>query len=250
MPSIFEKKLLLLTAKVTLTVVTNPSGATCTLTCNGVAYNQKTLTVPTGSVVYYSVYHSTYGTSSGSVVMNADKTMTFTGSYTTSTVEQAWSNPIMTAEQTPGGSVFAAFADSTYSTRYPYKIFDGQTGTGYSWQSGNTLPHYIGFYSPEPVKITSISFSWYKGSNGYSYSPINSSLEASNDGNTYTTLDTYTGSAARPEIISFTNPTNNFYNYYRLYGTDGGVSNYYSCLECYASGYTQVQSYSYYWAIT
>ena len=248
MPSVFEKKLLLLTAKVTLTVVTNPSGATCTLTCNGVAYNQKTLTVPTGSVVYYSVYHSTYGTSSGSVLMNADKTMTFTGSYTTSTVEQAWSNPIMTAEQTPGGSVFAAFMDSTYSNRYAYLMFDGQTGSGHFVQTAGTLPHYLGFYNPDPVRITSLSFNWYKASAAY-YSPKTASIEASNDGNTYTTLQTFSESS-NPASTTLTNFSNTAYKYYRVYGTDGGVSTTYACEECYASGYTQVQSYSYYWEIT
>ena len=74
MSNIFEKKMHLLNASTmqyTLTVVTDPVSATCTLTANGVSSSAKTLTVDAGTVISYSVYHATYGTTTGNITMNA-----------------------------------------------------------------------------------------------------------------------------------------------------------------------------------
>lgn len=71
----------------TLTVVTSPASATCTLTYDGTSYSTKQVTVKAGTVVSYSVYHSTYGTTSGSVTMNRDKILTCTGTYNTVTTK-------------------------------------------------------------------------------------------------------------------------------------------------------------------
>ncbi len=248
--NIWSKNLLMSnpSVKYTLTVTTNPVEATCTLTADGVSSVTKTLTVDSGSIISYSVYHERYGTTTGSITMNADKTLSCTGTYDETEIEQAWSNPTMTSNQTPGGSVFAAFADSTYSTRYPHLVFDGQTGTGHGWQSNTTLPHYLGFYNPEPIKVTDITFDWYRGT-AQAYSPKSGQLEASNDGSSYVTLQTFSY-ASNPDSTTFSNPTNNYYKYYRLYGTDGGRSGYYSCEECAVSGYIKISSYTYYWQTT
>lgn len=248
---IWSKKLLMSnpSVKYTLTVTTDPVSATCTLTADGVSSSTKTLTVDAGTVISYSVYHATYGTTTGTITMNSDKTLNCVGTYDETTVEQAWSNPIMTSDQTPGGSVFAAFADSSYSTRLPYKIFDGQSATvGYIWQSVGSLPHYIGFYNPTPIRITSLTFNWYRAASGY-YSPLTANIQASNDGTTYTTLQTITNST-NPSSTTLTNYSSVGYKYYRVYGTDGSVANTYACAECSASGYTQVSSYTYYWQTT
>lgn len=153
-------------------------------------------------------------------------------------VDEAWTNPIMTAQINPGGDDFAAFMDSTYSTRYAYHMFDGQTGTGYTAQTQGTLPHHLGFYNPDPVRITNLTFNWVVASSVY-YSPRNGQLEASNDGTNWVTLQTFSYPSANPATISFTNPSNNYYKYYRLYGTDGGKSTIYACTECTVSGYSR-----------
>ena len=247
---IWSKKLLLANqnTQYTLTVMTNPVEATCTLTANGVSSVAKTLTVDSGSIISYSVYHETYGTTTGTITMNADKTLSCTGTYDETETEQSWSNPTMTSDQTAGGSVFAAIADSVYPGRYTYLAFDGQTGTGHIWQSNGTFPHYLGFYNPDPVKVTSITFDWLQQTSA-AYSPRSGSLEASNDGTNYTTLQTFSNST-NPTSTSFTNPTSNYYKYYRIYGADGGRSNTYACVECTVSGYKKVSSYTYYWQTT
>lgn len=151
-------------------------------------------------------------------------------------VDQVWANPIMTAQIDPGGTEFAAFMDSTYSTRYAYHMFDGQTRTGKTAQTQGTLPHYLGFYNPDPVRIIALTFNWVVATSVY-YSPRNGQLEASNDGTNWITLQTFSYPSANPATISFTNPSDNYYKYYRLYGTDGGKSTVYACTECTVSGY-------------
>ena len=68
-----------------LTVITNPDTATCTLTYNGTSYKTKQVTVQGGTVVSYSVYHSTYGTTTGTITMDSDKTLNCVGASSTST---------------------------------------------------------------------------------------------------------------------------------------------------------------------
>lgn len=70
----------------TLTIVTNPAAATCTLTINSIQYVTKSKKVKEGTVVSYSVYHSTYGTKTGSITVDSNITLTFIGetSYTLS----------------------------------------------------------------------------------------------------------------------------------------------------------------------
>ena len=110
------------------------------------------------------------------------------------------------------------------------------------------MPHYLGFYNPTAVKMTSITFNFLKQGSA-AYSPQNGSLQASNDGSSYTTLSTFSYSA-NPQTVSFSNPTNNYYKYYRIYGTDGGRSGMYAVETVTGSGTTVVQSYTYYWAIS
>ena len=66
-----------------MTVVTNPSSATCTLsyTINGNTrtVSSKTVSVPEGTTVTAYISDSTYGTASQSVVVDTNKTLTFTG---------------------------------------------------------------------------------------------------------------------------------------------------------------------------
>ena len=84
MITIFSKSLLLAEKKqYTLTVSTNPASATCTLTYDGHSYSSKTATVDEGTVISYSVYHSTYGTTTGNITMDSDKTLTCEGTYST-----------------------------------------------------------------------------------------------------------------------------------------------------------------------
>lgn len=85
--NIHSKELLIGETKCTLTVVTTPSNATCVLTVNGIQYTTKSLEVKKGTVVNYSVSYSNTTTKTGSVTMNSNKTLTFTRTYSTSTID-------------------------------------------------------------------------------------------------------------------------------------------------------------------
>ena len=114
----YSKKLLMADAKVyyTLTVVTDPVSATCTLTYNGLSYTTKSATVEAGTVISYSVYHATYGTTTGTITMDSDKTLTCNGTYSTSYTDgNSWASPTnMTSntsadfELTPSGEYSSA----------------------------------------------------------------------------------------------------------------------------------------------
>ena len=255
--SILAKKLLMSkTRQYTLTIITDPIGATCTLTVNGVSYNTKSIKVNENSVVVYSVYHATYGTAVGSLEIDSDKTLYFLGSYASSETEQGWNNPILQSDNTPGGSTFAAFADSTYSNRYPYLAFDGQTGINHCWESSNSsYPHYLGFYNPNPIKFTSWSFIFYYN-NGHYYAPTEGYIEGSNNGINWTQLKSWstTWSGNQPQT-TITDITQNYYNYYRFYmtkgsGTEYGSTGYVVVQECFASGKEIIEGGSYYWKIS
>jgi hypothetical protein len=81
-------KRITLAVQYTLTVSTNPNNATCTLTYGGSSYSSKSATVASGTVINYSVYHSIYGTTTGSITMNSNKTLTCTGASSTTSKYQ------------------------------------------------------------------------------------------------------------------------------------------------------------------
>lgn len=62
-----------------LTVVTNPTSATCSLTYGGNTYSTKKVLVTPGTNVSYSIYQATYGTTTGSVTVDSNKVITATG---------------------------------------------------------------------------------------------------------------------------------------------------------------------------
>lgn len=67
----------------TLTITTNPSSATCTLTYDGQSYTTKTATVPKGTEVTYTVSASDYNTQTSTVTVNDNTDITVTLSEAT-----------------------------------------------------------------------------------------------------------------------------------------------------------------------
>lgn len=117
----------------TLTVSTNPSNATCTLTYGGSSYSSKSATVASGTVINYSVYHSTYGTTTGSITMNSNKTLTCTGASSTTSKYQLDSDlqilgsPSITSDGlmtniSASNYVDTNYAASTYMSETNYEI--------------------------------------------------------------------------------------------------------------------------------
>lgn len=150
-----SKKLLGCENKVTLTIVTSPSNATCTLTYNGVAYVTKSLQVKQGSTVSYSVSHSTYGSTSGTTIVDSNKTIVFTGQSVPVTKEVSWTRPNLTSDGTLGGFSFAVTARKLRESSHPaYMAFDNSTSTYAFLYYGY---NYLEWYNPTAIKVTNLS---------------------------------------------------------------------------------------------
>lgn len=102
-----EKMIMMSKKQYTLTISTNPASATCTLTYNGNSYSSKTCTVDEGTVVSYSIYHSTYGTKTGTVTMDSDKTLNCVGTYSTSTSYYVNDNLLVKGSTTVDSNYYA-----------------------------------------------------------------------------------------------------------------------------------------------
>lgn len=239
------------TVQYTLTVTLNPASATCTLTYDGTSYSTTSATVPSGTVISYSIYHSTYGTQTGTVTMNADKTLTATGTYSTSTTETSWSQPTLSSNGTIGSSSFAVQASSEYSTYYAWKAFDNTASTAWAVQSaGSTsLPATMLIYSSTPIKVSSITIT---NRSGYNIGFTSGSVSAGNTSSASTVLvsswsnsNVTSGSSWNIRVGS-----SNFYNYHKITVTGFNNGTYRpQCVQIDLNAKKQQTSYTFYWNI-
>lgn len=260
---IFSERLLGNNSKVVLTVSTNPASATCTLTYNGVQYTTKSLEVDKGSTVSYSVYHSTYGTESGSITMDSDKTLTCNGTYSTSSAYNPYTSPTnLTSNGTWGSSSFAVKGDFTSNRGSFYVLFDGNTSTignssnykyvrGYQLTSGN-----IYCQCSNPVKISSATC-YVVNSSSYGLCPKSYTLYGSNiDGSNWTSLGSYSmpsGTIKTGDAWTISSNNSNAYKYFKWYFVgrqSAGAYNQFSMIELRFSGQEVITSYTYYWDIS
>lgn len=249
---IFSKELLMSESKVTLTVSTNPASATCTLTYDGQSYSAKSATVKKGTVISYSIYHSTYGAQTGSINMDSDKTLTFTGTYSTSSIDVNWSQPILTSNGTLGGNSFAVAASSEYAGQEVWKAFDGQTSGENYFRSkyidiGAT--HTVTIYNPTALKISNIA---YLNTGQTIVIPVSYTIYGSNTNSNWTQLTTGTNSvytAGQTWNMSLSGNTN-YYKYYKLDLKNGNSTGYIMCMELTVTAKYQQTSYTYYWEVT
>ena len=115
----------------------------------------------------------------------------------------------------------AAFASSYYVSRPPYMAFDGftnQADNG-SWVNNGGTSGYIGNKFNFPTAITRYAvYPYYYGPGGYSRTPKDWTFEGSNDGNSWTILDTETNQTnwvfGTGSMYSANNTQS--YTYYRL----------------------------------
>lgn len=197
----------------TLNVVFTPSDAQdaiCTLTYDGQAHSATSATVEAGTVISYSIYSSKYGSASGTVTMDADKTLTCTG--TTTSTPETFTRPNLTSNGTIGVDEFAVAASTTYSNTYSaYKAVDGDTST--AWR-GTSLGSYITIFSKKPLLVTAFSLTnvrvnagqWYK--TGF--------ISASNDNSNYINLANWTNTVSGYTTTNVPISTSNFYKYFRV----------------------------------
>lgn len=122
-----------------------------------------------------------------------------------------WTQPSLSANGTVGGSSFACNASAFAVNNNPsvcvgiYGAFDTDAST--YWRSGTTTG-WIGFYSPEPLKVSKLVF-------GYFYSYITGgNVQASNDNSSWTTVTSFTNSAEADLTINVNSTT--AYKYWRV----------------------------------
>ena len=120
--------------------------------------------------------------------------------------------PTMTSDTTPSGE---AFASGNQGTSYlPYKAFDGDDTTRWSVTGANVSGAYIGYKFTTPKKVNKIYT--FVDSSMTRLSSCEFKVQGSNDGSTWTDIDTITWVAQTGEQ-SFSIQNDNEYLYYRLY---------------------------------
>ena len=242
-----QSKKLLMNDNVTLTVVTTPATATCTLTYNSVQYSTKTLTVPKGSTISYSVYYSTYGTTTGSITMDKDKTLTCTGTSGTSYTDVSWSNPNLSSNGSLGGSSFAVQASGERGTSAAWKAFDGSTTTFWISGSAATTSAYMIMYNPNAIKLSTISITNYT-SNAGAHTPTSGTIYGSSNNSSWSTIKSYTNSTTSNKgNWSISVNSSSYYKYWKINMSKTNTSGNMALTEISMSGYYQSSSTTYYW---
>lgn len=126
-------------------------------------------------------------------------------------IAENWTQPILTANGTMGGSSFAVVASAEVQagsnpSHHAWEAFDNNSNT--YWRAGATTG-WIEFYNPIPLNVTNIEWCVY-----YNY-PTGGNVEGSNDGSTWTELTTWTNSSLADFNIDLSANTNS-YKYYRV----------------------------------
>lgn len=254
---IFSERLLS-SSKVTLTVVTNPASATCTLTYNGVQYSTKSLEVDKGSSISYSVYHSTYGTTTGTIVMDSNKTLTCNGTYSTSITDVNWSQPVLTTATTnktasgsnsKGQTLYITASKVSSATYAAYKAFDNDSSTFWSCGTNAGYPQSMLMQSTVPLKVSKITIR-NRGSGSANTAYKGGTIYAGNTSSTSTTLTTFSNSTVTAgSSWTITVPTSQYYSYYKISFTSGnfGTQAGYSCAGISLTATYKQSSYNYYW---
>ena len=238
-----SKSLLMLgKKKYTLTVVLSPGDATCTLTYDGVAHTAISATVNSGTIISYSITKSPYGTTTGTITMDANKTLTATG--TTIITPVAFSQPYLTSNGTLGGNSFAV---ASSSGNYPYYAFD--SNAQHYYQSGNATyaPHYIIVYNPDALKLSSVQFNLY--SQNANSAQKDMSIYGSNTNGNWTLLysDNVNYATAGTNTATYLVNATSYYKYLK-FQTSGTNQGSWVVRKIYLTAYTA--SYSYGWNIT
>ena len=132
-------------------------------------------------------------------------------------VYEDFEQPILTSNGTMGGSNFACNQSSAYETYYAYLAL---SGSGSFWHSAESIPAWISWYNPNPLKITNLYFEVGNGSS-YPDLPKEYYIQGSNDNINWTTVysatNTTTSTIPLPINIDLSSITNNTFKYWRYY---------------------------------
>lgn len=126
--------------------------------------------------------------------------------------------PTMTSNTTPSG---VCSASTTEAGHYPYNAFDGNSSS--EWTSGDyNVNNWLAYMFSAPQKCNACKFTVRQAAGVTA--TISGNIEASNDGTTWTTIETFvTPSLANNEQYTLAKGILNStqYQYYRIYRTSG-----------------------------
>lgn len=135
----------------------------------------------------------------------------------------AWSPPVLTSDGVLGGDQFAVEASYVSSSNYAYKAMDANDST--FWQCGtNASGHSFTFYSPVPIRVTGLFFTFYDDSK---YGIRRGTFYASNDNINWVELKSFTEYTT--QWASFDKI--GYYKYYKIAILQGGTYNGYVDLK-------------------
>jgi hypothetical protein len=163
----------------------------------------------------------------GAVPTSADdlyangRTITIDGTYTVQTIRNTTTpvlvpdiaTPVMTSNNTPSG---IAFASSSNGGNLPWIAFNQDGPSNTFWQSGTINSGILGYQFTSGKIIKRYSIRMYTAGNA-TY-PTAWTFQGSNDGTTYTTLDTVTGAviSTGSSYVSGILANTTSYTYYRI----------------------------------
>lgn len=140
--------------------------------------------------------------------------------------------PTMSGATTPSG---VASADTEDGTAYAWKAFNKNQSAGNVWTSTSAaLPHWCQYDFGAGITKRITNYTIWGGGTSLNEDPKDFKLQGSNNGSTWTDVDTRTGQASAGDYQprSFTcNGTVGDYRYYRLYVTANTSTNYVSLGE-------------------
>ena len=210
-------KKMLINNKVNITISTTPANATCVISYNGIDYITNSLDVKKGSTVTYTVSCTYYDTVINTVTVNSDEVI----SVSLSPTEYTFTQPVLSANGTLGGSSFAVKASSEINTNYKaFRAFwTPKSGAYYAWSSAVSSTDkspYMEWYYQYKLKVTKLTFT--NGTNYAGYAPKTVSLYGSDDNSSWVQIgSSYTNSnqnSAGKWNVDYSSNTS-FYKYHK-----------------------------------
>jgi len=183
---------------------------------------------------YYKITGHTFNTSMGNL-----KTLAITASVDTSNKvlykEPVWTQPILTQNGTLGESTCAVATDvAQYNDNQIYNAFTpNYTGNAGFHSVSGTTSGYVTYYSPDPVKITAITFTNQTDSSSSNRASTGGNISVSDNGFSWRYLKSYSNSEQSIGgvwTIDLSSNTN-YYKYYKI-TCNGTNSSYWTFKSC------------------
>ena len=229
-------------------------GTSVSLSCSATGQSgTNTLTVPKGSTISYTIpAYGSASSKSGSITMDSNKTLTATYSSSSSSTDVSWSRTALSSNGTMGGSSCAASASSQRVSGNEvgaWGAFSGETTK--HWCSNGKAPQSVTYYTPDLVRVTSMSIATRAAGNYYVTA---ATISISSNNSNYTTIGSYSNNTNDKGVyhsVSLSN-TSTYGHYIKINITAsaGSSQSYIVIGDCTISGYKQTTTTTYYWNVS